>query len=114
MGLESYRLTAEPLRSLGFAAISGAYSGIGTRLAYPSRLLYINNITNALLFFSLDGITDHLPLGSGSFTVIDIMANHSISNLLYIAEGQRFYVRAPGTLPTLGSVYVSSFYSVEI
>jgi hypothetical protein len=104
---------AEPVRELGFAAIDVAYVGIGTALDNPARLVYIQNLTDALLMFSMDGVNDHFPLPYNGYMIIDVTAN-SNTNIqgFYIARGQRFYVREL-TIPTTGSVYVTSFYGRE-
>lgn len=114
MAQQSLRMYAEPLREVGFAAIGAVYTGIGTGLAYPARIIYIQNLTRVLLYFSLDGISDHLPLAPNATTVIDVTANKSKAEQLCFSEGTRFYVRAPGVLPLIGSAYITSFYAVEI
>lgn len=110
----SIRLLCEPQRTLGFANIAAGYTGIGAPLAYPGRLVLIQNYTNTLLQFSIDGIDDHFPLAAGGQLIIDITSN-TLSNIqgFFIARGQRFYVKQIG-VPTSGSVYVTSFYGADI
>ncbi len=102
------RLLFEPLRSLAFGSISGVYAGIGTALANPCRIIYITNNTNALLTFSLDGITDNFVVLAYTNLIIDIMANHAtVGGSLSIAQGTRFYVKGA---PSNNAVYLSACY----
>lgn len=110
---QAIRLAADPLRSLGFASISGVYTGIGTSLANPARIIFVQNLTNATLLFSMDGVTDHFPLAANAFLLLDVSTNKSISDGFFIAAGTRFYVKTSGS-PTSGSVYVSVFYGASI
>lgn len=106
------RMLAEPIRSLAAASIGAAYMGIGTALEFPSRLVYIINLTDAQLMFSIDGINDHFTLPEGGFLLLDVSTNQSHTQGFYISIGQRFYVKEVGT-PTTGSVYVSTFYGAN-
>lgn len=106
------RLLAEPIRSLAAASIGAAYMGIGTGLNNPSRIVYIQNLTDAQLMYSLDGINDHFTLPDGGFLLLDITTNRSLPQGCFISQGQRFYVKEVGT-PTTGSVYVSTFYGAN-
>jgi len=103
------RLTPETLRSLAFGSIGANYAAVGTALAEPSRILIIQNLTDAILLFSFDGTNDHLILNTLTSVVIDITANKTSSNGFSIAKGTTIYVKRSG-VPTTGSVYVSSFY----
>ena len=105
----SVRMLAEPIRTLAQGSISGTYMGIGTPLQFPSRLLFIQNLTDALLSFSFNGIDDHFILPENSNFVFDITTNTPQTLGVYISAGTRIYVKEIG-LPSTGSVYVSSFY----
>jgi hypothetical protein len=112
MGVLSIKLLPEAVRSLAFGSISGTYAGVGTPLSNPSRIILIQNLTDALVMISFDGITDHLPVAADGFVLLDVTANKTVSQGFYIAEGTRFYVKEIGT-PTTGSVYISSFYGID-
>ena len=105
------RLAPEPVRSLAFGAISGAYMGIGTAFSHPIRIIMIQNLTDVSLMFSFDGVDDHVPLPGSGFLLLDVSTNKGTSNGFYIAEGTRIYVRDLGAPATVGSVYVSVFYA---
>ena len=105
------RLFPEPLRSLGFASIGAGYMGIGTALDNPSRILHIQNLTDATLLFSFNGVDDHEVLPANAFLLIDVTTNRTTDSGLYFAAGTRIYVKQSG-VPTSGSVYVANFYGL--
>ena len=109
----SVRMLCEPLRSLIYTSLSGTYMGIGTPLVYPSRLLFIQNLTNALVAFSFDGITDHFVLPADSNFVFDITTNQEQESGIYFSAGTRIYVKEIGS-PSTGTVYISSFYGSNL
>lgn len=109
----SLGLKAEEVKTLGFASIGVGYMGIGTALENPARIIIIQNLTDALLMFSLDGIIDNFPQPASGYLVLDITSNKASSSGIFIAKNQRFYVREM-TTPTVGAVYVSSFYGANI
>lgn len=105
------RLAAEPLRSLAFGSISSVYMGIGTALAHPSRIFWLQNLTDASLSISMDGITDHMYLVSGAVFILDNTSNKSTNGgALSFAQGTRFYVKDDGVAPTSGQVTITTFY----
>lgn len=105
------RFAAEPLRSLGFASISGVYAGVGTTITNPARQFLVQNLTDETLIFSFDGVNDHFVLPAGGFFLNDISSNQTFGQGWYIAAGTRLYVKESG-VPTTGSVYFSVFYGV--
>ena len=106
------RLACEPLRSLAFGSISGTYAGIGTSISNPARQFILNNNTDVLLTFSLDGVTDHFVLAANSQLISDIMSNISLTGGAWnMAQGTRLYVKGS---PTTGAVYFSVFYGAGV
>jgi len=103
------RIMAETIKSLGFASIGAAFMGVGTGLENPSRIMFIQNLTDASLMFSLDGVNEHFALPANGFLLLDVTANKTADEGLFFQEGQRLYVKEIGN-PTSGSVYFSSFY----
>lgn len=103
------RAEYEPIRSLGFASITANYMGIGTEFDNPARIIRVQNLTDALLWISTDGINDHEILAPNSFLLIDVNTNKSREHGYYFPEGTRFYVKQ-NAVPTEGSVYVSVIY----
>lgn len=106
----SVRLKAEPVRTIAFGSILAAYAPVGTAYDDPVRIYYLQNLTDATLMFSWDGVNDHFPLPSTSFLLIDVTSNKSlVGGSLNIAQGDRTYVKRLG-IPTIGNVYLTIFY----
>lgn len=105
----SIRLEPEEVRELAFGSIGASYMGVGSAMDKPIRIFLLQNLTDALLMFSFDGVTDHLPLPANGYLLIDIAANKTREQGYYLAEGSRIYAKESGT-PTTGSVYLTTFY----
>jgi hypothetical protein len=103
------RMLPEPVRSLAFGSISGTYAGIGTSFSNAIRIIFVQNLTDSTLMFSLNGIDDHFPLPANGFLLLDVTANKTLPQGAFIAEGTRIYVKEVGA-PSMGNVYVSTFY----
>ncbi len=104
-------LRAESQDSIAAASIGASYSAIGnTPFQHPMRLLIFQNLTDALLQFSFDGVNDHFPLAANSTLIIDLMTNSSQPSGFFASVGTQLMVKRIGT-PTTGSVYVSAFYA---
>ena len=106
---QAIRLVHEAARSLAFGSIAAGYTGVGTAITNPVRILHVQNLTDELLMFSYDGVNDHFPLPTSGYMVLDITANKSTSQGYYLAEGTRLYVKQIG-VPSSGSVYVTVYY----
>lgn len=109
----SVQFKAEPLRSIAFGDIDVGYMGIGTVLENPARMIYIQNLTNTLLFFSFDGVDDHWVMPNNGYLVWDIAANKTNERGFFLEQGTRIYVKQGAGAPTTGAVYVTVFYSEE-
>jgi len=94
---------------LAFGSIGAAYAGIGTAVANPIRVFLLQNLTNATVWFSFDGVNDHFPLPGLGHIIVDVSANKTQDTGWYLAEGDRLYCKRLGT-PTSGSVYLTVFY----
>jgi hypothetical protein len=105
-------LVPEPVRSIAYGSISGTYAGIGTAITNPSRIIVIQNLTDADVMISEDGINDHYPLPAKSGQIWDYCSNQSHAEGAYKAAGTRFYVKLIGTA-TMGSVYLSTQYGLN-
>ena len=106
------RLVPDPARELAFGSIAAGYMGIGTSFTKPVRILILQNMTDANLWISFDGVDDHIPIVAGGYMIIDVTANKTVDSGFFIAEGTRMYVKRIG-VPTSGSMYVSSFYGAD-
>ena len=113
MGALAIRFRAEPVRSSAFGSIGAGYTGVGTVVEHPIRQFLIQNLTDATVMLSFDGINDHFPLPSNGFFLNDISSNQSHSAQgWFLAQESRLYVKQLG-VPTLGAVYFSVFYGSE-
>jgi len=83
--------------------------GVGTAFDKPIRLIIFQNFTNAGMMISFDGVSDHMPLATSGYIVLDVTANKTIANGFYIAEGTRIYVKQLSGAASSGSFYVSAF-----
>lgn len=110
----SIRMRFEPVRSLGFASIGGAYMGVGSAISHPARQIFIQNLTDETLMFSFNGVDDHFPLPANGFFLDDISSNKvATAHGFYLAEGERLYVKNNGTPPSEGAVYFTVVYGSE-
>ena len=108
------RIIPEAVRSLAFGGIGAAYANVGTALANPSRILLVQNLTDATLMFSLDGgVSDAFPLLANASFLLDVTANRTMDRGAFIAQGTQIMVKRVGVAGA-GSVYVSSFYGTSI
>ena len=114
----------DPIRYLGWAGIAAGYNpidylvpiaGENGQLRYAARLVCINNLTNADLMFSLNGVDDHFMVTAETGKVYDITSNTFNTNLTGIfafAIGTRFYVKQL-EVPTTKGVYIEVIYGSE-
>ena len=100
------RLRLDAVRSAAFGAIGAAYSAVGVALTDPCRIFCLTNLTDADVFFSVDGVTDHFIVPSNSFKLIDVSANKIRDEGFFLPEGTVFYVVRVAGAPTTGSVYI--------
>ncbi len=109
---ESRRMLAQAIRSLASGSIVAGYTVIGTALTDQVRMIYITNLTDALLMFSLDGSVDHFVLPAQGFLLLDVTANEISDTGFFISEGTQMYVKRVET-PTTGTVYISAFFAAK-
>ena len=79
----SIRMRFEDLRSLASGSIAAGYTGVGVRVSHPVRQFFIQNLTDALLLFSFDGVNDHFPLPANGFYLSDITSNKTANDKRY-------------------------------
>lgn len=105
------RVFFEPIRTLGFAGISGAYASVGIPTTQRVRAFKISNNTSGHMMFTTDVTQDEIFVAAGSFTLYDLQSNinpkHDDSFVLKI--GTQFSCKQI-TAPVAGSVYVECIY----
>lgn len=113
MGSRSIKLFPETVRSIAFGSVGAAYMGIGGAITKPIRILWLQNLTDAAIMVSWDGVNDHMPFAVNGFLTLDITANKTREDGFFIAEGQRLYAKWLGAAGTVGSVYLSTLFGEE-
>ncbi len=109
MANNAIRLAFEAQRSLGFGSIGASYTGIGTIFANAVRIIFVQNLTDQTVQFSLDGVTDHFVLPPNGFLLLDVAANKTNEQGFFAAQGDRLYAQEI-TTPTSGSVFLTVIY----
>lgn len=94
---QSGRLQAEPIKFLSFDDIGALYSPLGT-IDNPSQIYFVQNLTNATLTFSFDGVSDYFQLPASGFLLLDVGTNKGTMNTLSFPAGLVLYVAgSPGS-----------------
>jgi len=103
----------EPLRTLAFGGISGAYAAVGSPLDNMVRVFCITNNTEGDMIFSLDNsVADgHMFVAAGSYKLYDIQANINpqFDDKYVLAIGEQFYVKQ-NTAPVSGDIWIECLY----
>lgn len=103
----------DAFKTIGFAAISGAYAAIGTPLSHNWRAFRAVNATDGDMILSLDGTTDNLFVPANTFVLYDISTNSApLNNIDQLVFGinTQFYVKQ-STAATSGAIYIEGFYA---
>lgn len=108
-----------PLGTLAFGSISATYASVLT-LQFPARVLILRNQTDHDVIFQIskstpasNGTNDGVYIATGETLTLDITANKSlVAGYSAFSKGAVVWVRAPGTLPTTGSVWASYVYAL--
>lgn len=99
-----------PLRSIAFGSITTSYVQVGTPWTRPVRLVKFFNGTDAPLFISWDGTTDHEILPSVGFVLLDVGTNATkFENTFVVLANQPFFVKRVGGAPSSGALYISGY-----
>jgi hypothetical protein len=100
----------EPVRTLAFGGIGAGYAPVGTPIDHPSRMCWVQNMTDEDLMFSTDGIIDHFALPAGGFFLFDVCSDKTNqAGAFELPEHTQFYVKRIG-IPTAGAVYITTVY----
>lgn len=107
----SYRakLAVEPVLSIANGTITGSYRAIGS-FSYPSQIIWFQNLTDASMMLSFDGVNDAFPLVTNGFLVLDVTSNETGSDGYFVNVGQVFWIKQLAGAASTGSVYITSFY----
>lgn len=116
MATQAIKLVAEGLRSLAYTSLSTSYAALGEEFSNPIRIFHLQNLTDANIIYSFDGVNAHGVVAAGSFLLLDVTANKTLPQGEFISAGTIVSVRTISgeTAPTSGSVYLSVFYGSTI
>lgn len=104
------RAKFETIKTLASGGIGAAYALIGT-LQHSTRWVLIQNLTDAAMYFSQDGVNNHFALPSNAFLVIDLNANKRKDDGFELRQNDNFYVKQYSGAATTGNVHISSLYA---
>lgn len=105
------RMLMEAVRTLAFGSVAAGYTAVGTATTNPGRIIFVQNLTNATLMFSIDGTTDHFPLPANGFLLLDIASDKQASDPFFLGAVTTLYVKQVG-VPTTGNVYFTLMYGL--
>lgn len=100
---------AESCRVLAGASVGASYTPIGVPITKPDSILHFQNLTDATVWISYDGVIDHFPLVTNGYVIIDITTNQPTPGGLFISNGTQLYAKQLN-IPTTGSLYVTAYY----
>lgn len=108
------RVAYEPLRSIAFGDVTTSYQAVGDPFANPVRILKVTNLTDQDMLISFDGTTDHDVVAANGFYLYDYASNKSsVGGLLEQPQNNQIYIKAEGTLPGSGNIYVTVVYASQ-
>lgn len=108
MGLIRWEL--EPLRTIAFGSVSNSFSQIGGDFEFPLRMIALYSNLDADTILSFDGVTDQWFFPSKGSFILDVGANATDEDEMYIAQGKGVWIRHLGVAPTVGAAYVVAMY----
>jgi len=100
----------EPIRSLTFAGISGAYASVGAPAANEVRIFCISNNTEGDMYFTTDTGEDQMFLAAGSFRLYDVQANLKPTDDKFVLPVATQFSVKQITAPVTGAVYIEIIY----
>lgn len=103
------QLRVEAVRTLDAGDIGVDYVKVGVSSTRASGILQFQNLTDATLMFSFDGVIDHFPLPANGYFVLDVSTNKAVADGMFLSIGTQFYVKQIEA-PTSGSVYITMYY----
>ena len=106
------RVQYEEIREVDNGDIAGGYSAFGTPFAHAIRTVRIVNTTNADVFISYDGSTDHDIVPQGGFVLYDYGSNRAENaGILEQAKGTQAWVRLVSGDASSGSLFMVTIYA---
>lgn len=98
----------EAVREVAFGGVGAAYAALGAILSANARQIKISNATDAEIYISFDGVTDHLRIVGNSFDLWDFTTNKVRDDGFFLANRTQIFQRRVAGAPTSGSLWVST------
>ena len=105
------RLRFEAVREVAFGGIGVNYVAVGAAVTQPVRLFRLVNTTDQDVYFSVNGVTNHIRISSQSFLLLDITTNKVRDDGFFLDEGTVFYIKHCGVAPTSGTAWLEIIYA---
>jgi hypothetical protein len=105
------RVQFEAVREIASGSIGASYSAVGSATIDHSRLVVFANSTDAEVYISLDGTTNHLRFAPNSFKIFDFTTNKVRDDGLFIDIGTVFYIKRVSAAPTSGTFWIEVMYA---
>ena len=100
------RVRFDAIREVAFGSIGAVYTAVGSALTLPARIVRFTNTTDVDVYLSIDGVTNHIRLVTGSFLLLDLTANKVRDDGFFFQEGTVFYVKRAAGAPASGLVAI--------
>lgn len=100
------RVEFEAVREVAFGSIGAAYAALGNVLSDNARIISISNDTDAPVYISFDGTTDHIRVAANSFKLFDLTANKTRDDGYFLAKRTQIYQKRVSGAPTTGTLWV--------
>jgi hypothetical protein len=97
------------IRLLAYTGMGSTYANVGTPLEEPAIMMQYYNSTNQDLYVSWFDLEDHMIIKAGEVRIMDIANNQGTGGTLLCPQNTQIKVRAVGSIPTSGSLYISAF-----
>lgn len=93
----------EAIREVAFGAITASYAALGSAFEHDAFVDALTNATDANIYISFDGVTDHKKFPAKVGRVTDLKTNDA-----YRKAGTQVYIKHDGSAPSEG------WFSVEV
>ena len=99
------RVEFEAVREVAFGGIGAAYAALGIALTDNARIIAITNATDAEVYISFDGTTNHLRIAVNSFKLFDLTTNKVRDDGYFLANRTIISQKRVAGAPTTGSLW---------
>ena len=105
------RVAFEPIREVAFISITANFIAVGPVLSDFGRVISFTNTTDVPVYFSFDGINNHLRLEANAFKLFDLTANTVHDNAFFLARNTTIFIKQVLAAPTTGSAHIELMFA---